>query len=71
MRPSRTLGLIFLSAATLHIRAEGWLRYAPVTNTANYATLPVSGAIAGLICDKRKGIALITLVLWVPLAITS
>jgi hypothetical protein len=33
--------------------------------------LSVLGAIAGLIWNKRKGIALITLVLWFPLAITS
>ncbi len=47
MRPSRNLGLLFLSfAATLHVRAEtgreGWLRYAPLNKTeaANYAALP-------------------------------
>jgi alpha-glucuronidase len=45
MRPSRTLGLLFLLiAATLCIQAEtgaeGWLRYAPIPDTTRYASLP-------------------------------
>ena len=45
MRPSRHLGLLFLFfAATLYLQAEtgsdGWLRYAPIADTASYANLP-------------------------------
>ncbi len=51
MRPVRTLGLLSLVLATTLIRAEdgsqGWLRYAPITNPARYATLPNKIVVLG------------------------
>src|SRR5437016_4755963 len=53
MRPSPTLGLLVLALTAIYTHAEtgaeGWLRYAPLNNTAaaNYATLPSQIVILG------------------------
>ena len=52
MRPSRTVGLLFLLiAAPLCIQAEtgaeGWLRYAPIPDPTRYASLPSRIVVPG------------------------
>src|SRR5712691_13237194 len=54
MRPSRTLGLLVLALASTTLTlaetgAEGWLRYAPLTNTAaaSYGSLPSQIVVLG------------------------
>jgi alpha-glucuronidase len=51
MRPSCALSLIVLALATITTQAEtgaeGWLRYAPLTNTTRYASLPGKIVVPG------------------------